>query len=128
MTSSTPPSGSNRSNDVTLTDEVRTWLLDSDPAIRWQVMRDLTDAPAGEVPVERARVAREGWGARLLALQAEDGNWGGGSYSPKWTSTTYTLLLLRHFGVDPADPAMARAIDRVEARVTIGNAKWPFFS
>ena len=45
------------------------WLLDGDPAIRWQVMRDLTDAPPDEVAAERARVAREGWGARLLALQ-----------------------------------------------------------
>jgi hypothetical protein len=111
-----------------LTEEVRTWLLDSDPAIRWQVMRDLTGHPAKTVHDERARVAHEGWGARLLALQADDGNWGGGSYSPKWTSTTYTLLLLRQFGIDPADPAVTDALDRVVERVTIGNAKWPFFS
>ena len=58
------------------------WLLDSDPAIRWQVMRDLTDAPADEVAAERARVAREGWGARLLAAQAADGRWGGGDLLP----------------------------------------------
>ena len=49
------------------------WLLDSDPAIRWQGMRDLTDAPAAEVAAERARVAREGWGAQLLAAQGADG-------------------------------------------------------
>src|SRR2546430_15258774 len=55
------------------------WLLDSDPAIRWQVMRDLIGAPAEEVAAERARVAKEGWGARLLALQREDGQWDGGS-------------------------------------------------
>jgi hypothetical protein len=42
------------------------WLLDSDPAIRWQALRDLTDASEGEVAAERARVAAEGWGARLL--------------------------------------------------------------
>jgi hypothetical protein len=58
------------------------WLLDSDPAIRWQVMRDLTDAPAEDVAAERARVAHEGWGARLLALQGDDGQWGGGTYFP----------------------------------------------
>ena len=113
---------------ATLLDEVRTWLLDSDPAIRWQVMRDLTPTSADEVEAERARVAAEGWGRRLLDLQAEDGNWGGGSYTPKWTSTTYTLLLLRHFGIDPADPVVTGAIERVRDNVTIGNAEWPFFS
>src|SRR6266571_4572561 len=51
------------------------WLLDSDSSIRWQVMRDLTDAPADEVAAERARVATEGWGARLLGLQDSDGGW-----------------------------------------------------
>jgi hypothetical protein len=63
---------------------VTDWLLDSDPAIRWQVMRDLTDAPADEVAAERARVANEGWGAELLALQDEDGRWDGGTYRPGW--------------------------------------------
>lgn len=111
-----------------VTDEVRTWLLDSDPAIRWQVMRDLTESSADEIGAERARVAVEGWGRRLLDLQAEEGNWGGGSYTPKWTSTTYTLLLLRHFGIDPTNPTVTRAVDRVRQNVTIGNAKWPFFS
>ena len=52
------------------------WLLDSDPAIRWQVMRDLTDEPDEVVAAERSRVASEGWGARLLGLQAPDGHWG----------------------------------------------------
>jgi hypothetical protein len=58
------------------------WLLDSDPAIRWQAMRDLTDEPAEEAAAERARVATDGWGARLLALQGADGNWSGGAYFP----------------------------------------------
>ena len=89
------------------------WLLDSDPAIRWQVMRDLTDAPADEVAAERARVAREGWGAQLLALQQADGSWSGGAYDPEWTSTTSTLQLLRHFGLDPASDAARHAIPRV---------------
>ena len=52
------------------------WLLDSDPSIRWQVMRDLAHEPAGVIAAERSRVATEGWGARLLALQAPDGLWG----------------------------------------------------
>lgn len=103
------------------------WLLDSDPAIRWQVMADLTEATPEAVETERSRVAKEGWGARLLGLQSEDGNWGGGSYSPKWISTTYTLLLLRHLGVDPADPIVRAAIDLVEERVTMGGRDGPFF-
>ncbi|MGH8914323.1 MAG: hypothetical protein ACRDZM_07390 [Acidimicrobiia bacterium] len=103
------------------------WLLDSDPAIRWQVMRDLTDQPASRVAAERARVAGEGWGARLLALQSEDGNWGGGAYTPKWISTTYTLLLLRHLGVDPDDAGVRAAIDLVRGRVVMGGRNWPFF-
>jgi hypothetical protein len=59
------------------------WMLDSDPAIRWQALRDLTDAPADAVAAERARVATEGWGARLLALQGEDGQWAGGACFPR---------------------------------------------
>ncbi len=70
------------------------WLLDSDPAIRWQVMRDLTDAPAAEVAAERARIAREGWGARILAAQDPDGRWNGGTLLPFWISTAHALQLL----------------------------------
>jgi hypothetical protein len=102
------------------------WLLEGDPAIRWQVMRDLTGEPAPTVSAERARVASVGWGARLLALQGEDGQWGGGPYSPKWVSTTYTLLLLRHLGIDPTDPRTAGAIERVRQGVTMTKTK-PFF-
>lgn len=93
------------------------WLLDSDPAIRWQVMRDLTDAPAEEVAAERAKVAGEGWGARLLSLQAPDGRWGGGAALPGWTSTNHTLWLLCAMGIDPADPRVRRAIALVRERV-----------
>jgi hypothetical protein len=103
------------------------WLLDSDPAIRWQVMRDLTDEPASRIAAERARVAGAGWGARLLALQAEDGQWGGGVYSPKWISTTYTLLLLRHLGIDPDDDRVRAAIDLVRDRVVMGGRNGAFF-
>jgi hypothetical protein len=95
------------------------WLLDSDPAIRWQVMRDLTDAPAEEVAAERAKVATEGWGARLLALQPPDGLWGGGAYFPEWTSTTPTLQLLREFGLVPSSDEARHAIALVRA-----NARW----
>lgn len=103
------------------------WLLDTDPAIRWQVMQDLIDAEANQVAAERARVANEGWGGRLLDLQAEDGQWGGGVYSPKWISTTYTLLLLRRFGVNSNDPKMRAAIDLVREQVTFGGRNRPFF-
>jgi hypothetical protein len=72
-------------------------------------------------------VAREGWGARLLGLQTPDGQWGGGAYSPKWISTTYTLLLLRHLGLDPDDPATRNAVDLVRENVALGSRSQPFF-
>jgi len=75
------------------------WLLHGDPAIRWQVQRDLLGAKPEVYEPERARVASSGWGKRLLARQDADGHWGGGIYSPKWISTTYTLLLLRDMGL-----------------------------
>ena len=102
-------------------DDVVEWLLDSDPAIRWQVMRDLTDAPADEVAAERAKVATEGWGAQLLAAQPPDGVWGGGAYFPEWTSTTPTLSLLRHFGLDPTSEQARAALALVRA-----NARWEY--
>ena len=86
------------------------WLLDSDPAIRWQVMRDLLDSPAEDVEAERAMVSTTGWGRQLLDRQDPEGSWAGGLYSPKWTSTTYTLLLLRHCGLDPTDEQAQRGV------------------
>lgn len=94
------------------------WLLDSDPSIRWQVMRDLTGAPAAEVAAERARVATEGWGARLLALQAPDGRWGGAAWNRGWNATMHGLLLLRELGLDPDSDEARRALDLVRERVT----------
>jgi hypothetical protein len=94
------------------------WLLDSDPSIRWQVMRDLTDAPAEEVAAERARVATEGVGARLLALQAADGRWSGAAWNRGWDSTMHVLLLLRDMGLDPASLEARRALGLVRDRVT----------
>ena len=93
------------------------WLLDSDPAIRWQVMRDLTHEPADVVATERSRVATEGWGARLLALQARDGRWGGRPWSQDWTDTFHVLELLRRFGLDPASKQARRAVRRVRKHV-----------
>jgi hypothetical protein len=90
------------------------WLLDGDPAIRWQTLRDLVGAADHVVERERRRVAREGWGARLLVRQDPAGTWAGGLssdgglYSPKWISTTYTLLMLRDFGL-PSTNRQARA-------------------
>lgn len=173
-------------------EEVVEWLLDSDPAMRWQVMEDLTNASPVEVAAERARVAVEGWGAGILSQQGPDGNWGTkdretlidlerlpdaadrrhlrelhridttemtqflgvdadtvarwetdpldidddetaqrylrfltwmqkslGTYSPKWISTTYTLLMLVHLGIEPESPGAQRAVGLVA-----DNVKW----
>jgi hypothetical protein len=83
------------------------WLLTGDPAIRWQVLRDVVGAPDRTVERERRKVAREGWGRRLLGRQDPEGTWAAGLYSPKWISTTYTMLLLRDFGL-PAGNRQAR--------------------
>ena len=109
--------------DMTTTD----WLLDADPSIRYQVLRDLTDAPADEVAAERARIAHEGWGAQLLALQAPDGRWGGGGYMPHYTSTGFTLVLLRELGIDPQDPLVRHAVDLVERNVRLEYDDLPYF-
>src|SRR5262245_35919882 len=94
------------------------WLLESDPSIRWQVMRDLTDARPDEVAAERARVATEGAGARLLALQAPDGRWGGAAWNRGWDSTMHALLLLMQMGLDPASDEARLAVGLVRDRVT----------
>jgi hypothetical protein len=99
-------------------DSVIRWLLDSDPAIRWQTLRDLTNAPATEVEAERARVGTEGLGAQLLALQSADGRWGGAAWNRGWDSTMHSLMLLRDFGLDPASEAARRAVGRVRDEVT----------
>ncbi|GAB3127648.1 prenyltransferase/squalene oxidase repeat-containing protein [Glaciibacter psychrotolerans] len=106
------------------------WLLDSDPAIRWQVMRDLLDAPSAQVEIERSRVATHGWGAQILSLQSLDGKWDGGTYRPgwaddskpffdAWTSTTFALQQLTDFGLDPADSRAQTALARVR-----DNVRW----
>jgi len=94
------------------------WLLESDPSIRWQVMRDLIGAPPAEVAAERARVGAEGAGARLLALQSADGRWGGAAWNRGWNSTMHVLMLLRDFGLDPASGPARHAVGLVRDRVT----------
>src|SRR5579862_9276462 len=94
------------------------WLLDSDPSIRWQVMRDLTGGSAEDIAFERARVATEGAGATLLALQGTDGRWSGAAWSRGWNSTMHALMLLRDMGLDPASDQACRAVNLVRDRVT----------
>ena len=94
------------------------WLLDSDPSIRWQVMRDLTGAPAASVMAERARVPAQGFGARMLGLQAADGRWGGAAWNRGWDSTMHALMLLRDLGLDPASEQARLALGLVRERVT----------
>src|SRR5688572_7732633 len=105
------------------------WLLDADPSIRWQVLRDLTDTPTAVIAAERSRVASEGWGPRLLEQQHPDGHWGDGTSTPLWWSNLYTLLFLRDLGIDPASAPARAAIDRVRAGVTWGpwHNDSPFF-
>src|SRR3954471_13448625 len=106
------------------------WLLDADPAIRWQVLRDLTDTPAEVVAAERSRVASEGWGRWLLDQQRPDGQWGDGVATPFWWSNLYTLVFLRDLGVDPKSARMRAAIDLVRDNVTWGPefGSSPFFA
>jgi hypothetical protein len=97
--------------------DVTEWLLDSDPSIRWQVMHDLLDEPAETVAAERSRVATEGWGARLLDLQGDDGYWGGHEYLRSRKSVTWTLHTLRRLGIEPDAPQTRSAVGRVRDRV-----------
>jgi hypothetical protein len=110
------------------------WLLDSDPSIRWQVMRDLSDASADALADERARVATAGAARQLLALQAPDGRWGGAAWNRGWDSTMHALSLLREMGLDPASGEARRAVGLVRDRVTWQGCgppeteKHPFFA
>ena len=112
--------------------QVTDWLLDSDPAIRWQVMRDLLDAPEPEWMAERAKVETDGWGAWLLSCADEDGQWAGGAFFPSdfdvrewqelgqpWTATTFSLSQLREFGLDPSSDRAKRAVQLIGA-----NSRW----
>jgi hypothetical protein len=115
-------------------DALIAWLLDSDPALRWQVERDLLSAPPDVWEATRARIAAEGFGARLLALQDSDGQWAGGSFFPAnfhgpeaaeggqpWTATTWTLNSLREWGLDSA---VLR--ERRTAELLAENSRWEY--
>jgi hypothetical protein len=114
--------------DPVLTD----WLLDSDPALRWQVERDILGLPREVWEATRARVATEGFGARLLALQDPDGQWAGGAFFPRgfdfasvrtdgqpWTATTWSLNSLREWGVD------AQVLGDTAERLAV-NSRWEY--
>jgi hypothetical protein len=107
------------------------WLVESDPAIRWQALRDLTDASEDVVAAERARVASEGWGGRLLERQTQDGQWGESGYTRYIDSpdgkALHALMLLRDMGLDPASTAARRAVARVREHITHYEGGQRFF-
>lgn len=108
------------------------WLMNSDPSIRWQAMRDLADEPDAVVSAERARVATEGWGAELIAMQAPEGGWGDTPEPQTWIETrdgsvVSALTLLRHMGIDPMSEEARGAVTRVREKVRHTNAGQPFF-
>lgn len=105
--------------DVSESFAVVEWLLAGDPAVRWQTQRDLLGLPPQQWMATRAEVEQHGWGRRLLDVQDSEGTWGGGLYTPKWTSTTYTLLLLRHLGLPPASEAALAGCQRL-----LDDADW----
>ncbi len=107
-------------------DDIIAWLLAGDPAIRWQALRDLAGAPADAVAAERRRVAREGWGAAILALQQPNGQFGAGD-DPGWMQTIRALTLLRELGADPTDPAVAGTIARVKPLRFVWHDNRSFF-
>ena len=94
------------------------WLLDSDPAIRWQVLKDLMDAPPKQVASERAKVALQGWGSQLLAIQGANGTWGGVAWNHGWDSTMHALTLLHEFGLEPNSEPAIKALALVREHVT----------
>jgi hypothetical protein len=125
---------------VHASDPVARWMLDSDPAIRWQVMRDLLGSDEAEWRSERARVETEGWGARLLACQDPDGQWAGGAFLPRgfgrsewetegqpWTATTWSLTQLREFGLDPASESARRTVALIADSSRWDHAGQPYW-
>jgi hypothetical protein len=120
---------------VTPTEPIN-WLLEplqSDPAIRWQVMRDLLHAPEGEWTAERSLVAAEGWGSRLLAMQQPNGGWSTVTHPKRFIETpdgsaTHALALLMDMGLDSESEAARRAVEIVEQEVTFYEGNQPFFT
>ena len=103
------------------------WLLDSDPSIRWQVMRDLTDEAPEAIAAERSRVATKGWGAALMARQSPSGTWGGRRENAGLLITFYTLVVLMDLGLDPASKQARKAVARVEKLRFKWHSNRPFF-
>ncbi len=121
---------------MVISQETIEWMLDSDPALKWQVERVILGLPESEWQKTRALTATEGIGARLLALQDEDGQWAGGAYFPTredaralpyvegekgqpYIATTWTLNSLREWGVDAS--ALEDTADRLDA-----GCKWEY--
>jgi hypothetical protein len=98
-----------------ITNDLLNWLLEGDVAIQYQVYRDLLDE---ERPDLRARIATEGWGAQFLGARQPAGHWGRGFYQPKWISTHYTLLDLKHLGIEPDQAPIRASISHILARHT----------
>jgi hypothetical protein len=94
-------------------EQIISWLLDSDPAIRWQVMKDIQDAEESIYSQERQKLDKEGWCAKLLRLQDKDGLWNASLYNGKWISTTYTLYLLKILGLCPFNDQALAACDQL---------------
>lgn len=116
--------------------DVLAWLLDSDPAIRWQVMADLTDQPEESVVAERSKVSTQGWGARLLSLRDPDGQWSGGAFFPRtrpetpgqpWTATLFTLVDLKDLGLDPDSQIAQETVSLIAANSRWEHAGQPFW-
>ena len=102
------------------------WLMSGDPSIRWQTMRDLLDEPEETWRAEQQRTLQTGWVAQLLAHQDPGGGWGGGIYSPKWISATYTLLTLCELGI-PRGCAAAQKGARLVVDSFLGDSLGPKF-
>jgi len=103
------------------------WLLDSDPAIRWQVMRDLTDESSDAIAAERARIATKGWGAKLLDRQSPDGTWGGSKEDERLLITFYTIVVLKDLGLNPDSKEARKMADRVAKLRFKWHDNRPFF-
>jgi hypothetical protein len=85
------------------------WLMNGDPSIRWQVVKDLLDQPVKVADIERCKISEVGWGKKLLSKQDKNEMWSGSLYHHKWISTTYTMLLLKSFGLSPNNSKVKKA-------------------
>lgn len=126
---SVSPAADSSPRSPVVEDRVLSWLLDTDHALRFQVLRDLSDVSGEVVAAERARASAEGWTLRLIDKQREDGQWGDGASTPQWWANLYSLLFLRDLGAEPSNPRVRQAIDRVRTQVTWGPGfgDSPFF-